>query len=138
MAPDGCAKVGPGDSCDCALFLRVAVYIAPARAQSAQGLWSCDKASISPRTGLAEIAQGILALGVGEAAFLTLKATCALVITRTEAPQGRSSAILRDLLLVRLCTQVVEVAMTVIERSSWGLLSELFMALSKDIEFRNS
>lgn len=56
MAPDDCARVGPGDSCDCALFLRVAVYIAPARAQSAQGLWSCDKASISPRTGLAEIA----------------------------------------------------------------------------------
>lgn len=28
--------------------------------------------------------------------------------------------------------------MTVIERSSWGLLSELFMALSKDLEFRNS
>lgn len=86
--------VGPGDSCDCALFLRVAVYIAPARAQSAQGLWSCDEASISHRTGLAEIAQCILALGVGEVAFLTLKATCTLVVTRTEAPQGRSLVIM--------------------------------------------
>lgn len=41
-------------------------------------------------------------------------------------------------LLVRLCAQVVEAAMTDAERSSWDLLSELFMALSKDLKFRNS
>lgn len=58
-----------------------------------------------------------------------------LVVTRLR-PQ-EEGAMPCDL-LVRLCAQVVEAAMTDAERSSWDLLSELFMALSKDLKFRNS
>lgn len=97
-----------------------------ARGQSAQGLWSCDRDSISLRTWACRecpVEPGCRGTLCGLEGYLYLCGDKGRVSIRKGLCHGGQ--------LVRLCIQVAEVAMTVIRGSSLWHLSSEFIALSK-------